>query len=340
LPDDEDPHAMTFHAPLRIAGVGRYLPERVVPSTEIDRRCGLKPGTIEKKTGVRERRWVDGETNSVMAGKAAREALAEARLDPSEIDLILNASGTAEQAIPDGAPLVQRELDLGMSGIPCLSLHATCLSFLVALDVAGSLLAANRYHTILIVASDIASCGLNFGEWESAGLFGDGAAAAVVVKTPDGGHSRLHAARLETFGQGAYLTAIHGGGTRRHPANPETKPEDNLFHMEGTRVYKMAAKRFGPFLEKLRPGLSGGLGDIDLVLPHQASLFAVRTLRLYGIPDEKVVVNLDRYGNCIAASIPLALVDAVRAGRLRRGDKALLVGTGAGLSIGGIILTY
>jgi len=331
---------MNIALPVKIAGVGRYLPERIVPSCEIDLRCGLPPGSIERHSGVRERRWADGETSTYMGAQAATEALANAGLKLSDIELIVNASGTPEQAIPDNAPLIQRHLGLGESGIPCLSIHATCLSFIAALDLSASLLAAGRYQRILIVSSDIGSVGINFAEPESAALIGDAAAAVVVVNTPTGEASRIQAIHLETYGEGAYLTTINGGGSRRSPNDPATRPEDNLFHMEGPQLLRLGRRRLGPFLERLRPGLSGSLGGIQWVIPHQPSHLGLRTLRHFGWPEARVIRTLDWLGNCIAASIPVTLYEAICQGCMQRGDEVLLLGTGAGFSMGGVILIY
>lgn len=326
--------------PLKISGLGRYLPDRVVPSSEVEKLCGLRQGWIEHRSGVRERRWATDETSSYMGAQAAKEAVAESGLELSEIDLILNASGTPEQAIPDGGPLIQRQLGLGASGIACMSVHATCLSFLAALDVSANLLATGRYKNILIVSSEVASHGINFKEPESASLMGDGAAAAVVTATPPGEESCLQIARLETYGDGAELTAIRGGGTGRHPNDPATRPEDNLFHMDGPQVLRLAVRYSSDFLEKLRPGLSKGLGTIKLVTPHQPSKMGLKVMQGFGWPADQIVKTLDRLGNCVSASIPLTIYEAARSGRLQRGDEFLIVGTGAGLSIGGAILTY
>jgi len=327
--------------PLKILGVGRYLPQRVVPSCEVENLCQLPAGWIERNSGVCERRWANAdETNSFMGAAAAQEAIADAGIAATTIDLIVNASGSAEQAIPDTAPLIQRRLGLGHSGIACLSIHATCLSFLVALDTCASLLASGRYRYILLVTSEIASVGLNPAEPESASLLGDAAAAVVLTATPPGEKSGLCTARLETYGDGAYYTQVAGGGTRHHPNKPSVQATDNLFHMEGKAIAHFALRHSPAFLERLRPGLSKGLGDIALVVPHQASLLALRTLSKFGWPQEKIMVTLDHLGNCIAASIPATLYAAIRQGRLQRGDEVLLVGTGAGLSLGGVILVY
>jgi len=325
---------------VKILGVGHYVPSRVVFNEEIEARCGLKPGWVQKRTGVCERRWVEDETSSWMAAQAAQEAVQNAGIQVEDIDLILNASGTQEQAIPDLSALVQRHLGLGESGIPCFGVNATCLSFIVALDTASRLLETGSYRNILIVSADVASCGINFDEPESAALLGDGSGAVIVTKTPDGEVSQIHASHLSTYGKGADLTQIRGGGSSHHPNHPNTRPEDSLFHMNGLQVLKLTRKYAGGFLEKLQPGLSTGLNDINWVIPHQASKMGFELMYHYGWPKERVLKTLDHFGNCVAASLPLTLYESVVQGKVQRGEKILLVGTGAGLSIGGLILTY
>ncbi|RLT42086.1 MAG: ketoacyl-ACP synthase III [Chloroflexi bacterium] len=331
---------MQLNVPLKIAGLGRYLPERIVTNPELEALYGLRPGWVEHHNGVRERRRATTETNSSMGAAAAVEALAEAGLKITDINLILNASGTAEQAIPDTAALIQRALGVGDSGIPCMSVHVTCLSFLAALDVCASFLAAGRYRNILVVSSEISSVGLNPNQPESATLIGDAAAAAVITSAGAGESSQLHHSLFRTYGEGADHTAVRGGGTRRHPNLATTTPEDNYFHMDGGSVLRLVRTHVDDYLEKLYPGLATGLVDIDAVVPHQASKVGLRMLGRFGWADEKIIRTLDWLGNCVAASIPVTLYEGVRDGRIRRGDKVLLVGTGAGLSMGGLVLTY
>ena len=331
---------MEVNLPLKIIGLGRYLPARVVPSSELEKICKLPAGWVERHNGVRERRWVTDETSSYMAAQAAREALDEAGLKPSDLSLILNASGTGEQAIPDTGALIQRQLGLGKSGIPAMTVHNTCLSFVAAMDVAANFLNAGRYKNILIASADVASCGINPKEPESASLVGDAAAAVVVTRSGAGDQSMVHNAHLKTYGDGAYLTAIMGGGSARHPAKPNHNPDDDLFHMDGPAVLRMVRGIAADYLDELYPGLSKGLGDIDVVVPHQASKVGLMMLSRFGWPQERIMSTLETLGNCVAASIPSTLYQAVRDGRIQRGDKVLLVGTGAGLSIGGLVMTY
>ncbi len=331
---------MTYPQPLKIVGVGHYLPKRVVQSAEVEKLCNLEEGWIERKQGVRERRWVEDETTCFMAAQAAIEAVADAGMEFTDIDLLMNASGTPEQLIPDTACLIQRELGLGVSGISCMSIHTTCLSFLSGLDVCSNLLATGRHKNILLVSADISSKNLNFKHPESSTLFGDLAAAAVLTRTPEGESSCVHAAHFETYGDGAVFTQVPGGGTRLNPISPETRKEDFYFQMDGPSVLKWTLKYAGQFLENLQPGLSQGLGDIDLVIPHQASKVALEAHSIFGMEQDRIIKTIETTGNCIAASLPNALYEAIKQGRLARGDKALLMGTGAGLSLGGVILTY
>ena len=327
-------------ASVKIAGLGRYLPERVVSNSEVEQRCGLPTGWIKQRTGVLERRWVWQESNAFMAAQAAQEAIENAELTATDIDLIINASGTQQQSIPDGGPLLQRELGLGSSGIPSFTVHATCLSFLVALEVAANFLVTGRYRNILISSAEIASRGINFKEPESAALLGDAAAAAVVTQTPDDGAAAIHAFHFETYGKGADLAEVRGGGTRKHPNQPYTTADDNLFSMNGPQLLKLTHQHSADFLERLQPGLSRGLGGIQQVIPHQASMLGLRLLNRFGWPQEKVAISLDTLGNTVAASIPVTLYQTVQNKQVQRGDKILLIGTGAGLSLGGAILAY
>jgi 3-oxoacyl-[acyl-carrier-protein] synthase III len=326
---------------VKIMGVGRYLPERVVTNEELEKQLGLEAGWIEQHQGVCERRWVNGESATSMGAAAGREAVADAGLALSDIDLILNASGTPVQAIPDGGPLLQRELGMGDSGTACMSCHATCLSFLVALDMAALYVACGRFRHVLIVSSDISSVALDWQNPKVYTLFGDGAAAVVLGPSPPGEKSAIKAVAFETYGNYAGLARISGMGTRRPPQGEDTVAEDHFFQMDGTSIYKQAIRRAPAFLERLRPGLSKGPGEIQVVVPHQASkLSLIYHSHRLNIPEDRLMVTLDKLGNCVAASLPLTLFAAIKEQRLARGQDFLLLGTGAGLSIGGMILTY
>jgi 3-oxoacyl-[acyl-carrier-protein] synthase-3 len=327
--------------PVKIAGLGCYLPERIVTSAELEQELGLTPGWIERTAGVRERRRATHETALDMAAAAGRRALSAAGMSPADLDLIIAASSAPHQAIPCTAALLQRELGAPDGASACFDVNATCLSFLAALQTAAHLVSAGANRAALVVSSEIAGRSLNPREPESAVLFGDAAAAAVVVPTPAGEPSAVVGSNFATFSSGAELTTIRGGGTFRHPNDPATTPEDNMFHMSGTSIYKKAARLVGPFLEGFLARAGWEQSAIDVLVPHQASGHAVTLLTgRYGFRPAQVESNLAERGNCIAASIPLALAEAVEKGRVERGQRVLLLGTGAGLTIGAVGLVF
>jgi len=329
--------------PVKIAGLGYYLPERRVASAELEERLHLPPGWVERVTGVRERRYADGKSENAvtMAAAASRMALEMADLDLSKIDVIVGASSTPAQAIPCTAALVQRELGApdGMSA--CFDVNATCLSFLFALQSLGQMVAAGAYRNALIFSSEATRYSLSPDEHESAVLFGDSAAAAVITRTPTGEPSSIWQSHFATHSTGADFTRIAGGGTLHHPNDPATTFEMNMFNMSGPAIFKMGARLISPFLDHFFSTIELDRTHFDAVVPHQASRHAIEMLvKWCGFLSEQLVINLPERGNCIAASIPLAMAEAVQAGRIKRGDSVLLVGTGAGLTLGAMALTY
>jgi 3-oxoacyl-[acyl-carrier-protein] synthase-3 len=230
--------------------------------------------------------------------------------------------------------------ELGLEGIPSVSVHASCLSFLVALNNAAALVAAGACRRVLVVSAERGSHGRNMTEPESAALLGDGAAAAILEATPKGEGSELLGFRMGTWPKGAALTEVRGFGQRAHPNDPRTRPEDNLFTMDGLGVYKMAVRRLPGLVRRLLADCGLGVEDVDWLVPHQASGPGVEFFPRLGFPPERTVNIVAEYGNCVAASIPMALAHLAASGRLRRGQRVLLLGTGAGLSVAGAVLRW
>lgn len=332
---------MTQHLPVKIAGLGWYLPERRVTSGELGERLGVAPGLIERATGVVERRYASGETSAGMAAAAITMALEHAGIALGDIDAFIGASTAPQQCIPCTAALVQRELGAPEGRSVCFDINATCMSFLVALQTAAHFIAAGLYQRIVIFSSEIVSPSLNPVEWESAALFGDAAAAAVLTRSPDGAASAIWHSRFATYSSGADLTRCVGGGTLHHPNHPATTSEMNLFAMQGPAIFRQALRIMRPFVDDFFSTLGWERGQVAAVVPHQASRHAVEQLsgRL-GFRQDQVFTNLQLRGNCVAASIPLALAEAVHSGRIRRDDRVLLLGTGAGLTVGAVALTF
>jgi 3-oxoacyl-[acyl-carrier-protein] synthase III len=327
--------------PVQILGLGIYLPPNITTNDELEKSYGVRHGWIERVTGVSERRRATYETSAYMASQAAKRALNEAGIPVENIDAIIGASTVPQQLIPCTAAFVQRELSAPEGKSHCFDINATCLSFLVALSIAGQMITSDSIRTALIYSSELTSLSLNPAEWESASLFGDAAVAAVLARSPAGSRSSIGSTRFATYSSAAELTEIRGGGSFRHPSDPRTVPEDFLFHMDGPQVFKKATVLLGPFIETFLADAGRRREDFQAVVPHQASLSGVQTLTSrYGFHSEQVILNLANRGNCIAASIPLALAEAVADGRVKRGHRILLLGTGAGLTIGAMDVVY
>lgn len=324
----------------RLAGSGIALPRTAVASHELDARIGAAQGWTESQFGIATRYWADpDETSSMLGAAAATVALDDAGWDARELDVIISACAVMEQPIPGTAPLIQRRLGLGSSGIAAFDVNATCLSFLLAFDTLLMGMALGRWRRGLIVSADIASAALDFGSPEASVIFGDGAAAIAIDA---GGPSRLLSSRLSTFGDGSDLCRLEAGGTR-------VRPHDGIdeflaasrFRMDGPGVFKATARRFPAFLADLLGQAGVSADGVDTVVPHQASAAALEHLKR-AIPDghAKTVDIFRDHGNQIATSMGHALHTARRTGRLTPGTASLMIGTSAGVSLGGAVIRW
>jgi 3-oxoacyl-[acyl-carrier-protein] synthase III len=323
-----------------IAGSAAVLPRRVVPSSEIDVLTGLAAGDISRRFGITHRHWAGpDETSSSMAAEAAVAAITEAGWEPDSIDVIIAACGVMEQPIPGTAPLVQRRIGLGDSGIPAFDINATCLSFLMAFDRVMAGFALGEWRRALIVTADIASAALDFTNAEGSAIFGDGATAFALEA--DGPHQRI-AHRFQTYGDGADLCRLEAGGTRLRPEEDlGTFLAKSKFQMDGPGVFRATAKRFPAFLASLLDDAKITGEDIKTIIPHQASATALEHLKR-AVPDghTKTVDIFATIGNQIATSMPHAWHRARQQDRLHTGEHALLIGTSAGVSLGGAVIKW
>jgi 3-oxoacyl-[acyl-carrier-protein] synthase-3 len=323
-----------------IAGTGTYLPREIVSAADYDRLTGLAPGTVTRQFGVtRRHRAGPDETTSRMAELAARAALEKSGWEPDSLDVIISACGVMEQPIPGTAALVQRRLGLGDSGIPAFDVNATCLSFLIAFDRVLAGFALGEWRRALIVSADIASAALDFSDPEASVLFGDGAAA--IALEANGPHLRL-AQSFRTYGEGADLCRIEAGGTRLRPADDlERFLAEARFRMDGPGLFRATARRFPGFLGDLLRSAQTAPADLACIIPHQASRPALEHLRrALPIPADRTVDLFAEVGNMIATSIPFTLASARQSGRLLPGETSLIVGTSAGVSLGGAVIRW
>ena len=325
---------------VKIIGMGKYLPQNKVSSLELDHKLSLPPGSIEKKSGLKSRHFAAAqETTSYMGAQAAREALRNAKLELSDIDVIIGACGAGEQLIPSTAVLIQKQLGAEGLDIACFDINSTCLSFLTALDTIAYLVDGGRFKRALIVSSDIPSAGINWQDMETCSIFGDGAAACVVEKSD--GASRILSSYMETHSGGSNFCKIEAGGTRIPPGQPFDHQRYGLFYMDGKKVFKLAKNLVLHTKETIFNHSKLTIDDIDWFVPHQASRLAMHHMRKHlNIPQTKMVDIYATHGNQMATSIPSTLYEIVSSKTLKRGQLIYILGTGAGISSAGMILEY
>lgn len=316
--------------PVRIAGVGKGLPKRCVPTSEVAAKCGFDAEEAIARTGVARRHWVsDGETALDLGVHAAREALAGAGLERSDIDVVVNASGTPIQPIPDGAALLAHRL--AIVGANAFSVHTTCISFLTGFYQAALLIASGAAERALVVSMEVGSIALNMDQPESALLIGDGAAAVVLGRARVPGQGIL-SAHFECHPDGGEFARIRGGGSAL-PFGATDDWDMYKFDMKGLPVVLYCLRRMPAFLERLGAGQK--LQDLGLehVITHQPSRAGMLIFSKF-IDEGLLRSSLADYGNVIAASIPLTLADT----EIRENSRIALLGAGAGISLGGLVL--
>ena len=327
-----------------VLGTGSRSGGQRLLSEEIDDRLRKPRGWLEKQCGVRERPVLaETETQEAIALLAAQSALADAGLHPEDLDLFLFASAVGRQPIPATASLLKDGLGLRKSSIPAFDVNATCLSVIAALDIAALYIGAGRAGHVLIVASEVATRAL---PWEqdpaTAGLFGDGAAALILGADEVRQASlRVNSVRLETWSEGYDFCTLGAGGTRYDFHTDRDDFERNAyFQMDGHALFKLTRNKLPDFLDRLLETAGWSRKDVDLVIPHQASPLALEhMIRKCGFDRDAVFSTVRETGNLVAASIPMTLDTARRSGRVKTGDKILLIGTSAGVSLGGATLT-
>jgi 3-oxoacyl-[acyl-carrier-protein] synthase-3 len=323
----------------KITGVAGYVPPRVVSNADLEKIVDTTDEWIRTRTGIRERHYVDkGMAASHLATEAARKLLAEKNVGPEEIDLIVVASVTPDMMFPATACLVQDRL--GAKNAWGFDLSAACSGFVYALTVGAQFVAAGTHKKALIIGSDVMTSILNFEDRATCVLFGDGAGAVLVEPAEADGEGVLDF-HNDVDGSGGCFLFMPGGGSLNPPSHETVDKKMHYVHQEGQQVFKYAVRRMAEVACQLlqRNGFSGA--DLKLVVPHQANLRIIRAMQdRLGVDDSKVLVNIDRYGNTTAGTIPLGLRDALDDGRLKKGDLVLLVAVGAGYTTGGILLRW
>lgn len=321
-----------------VLGLGVHAPARVLDNHELARMVETSDEWIMTRTGIRERRLAaPGETASDLAVPAAREALAAAELSAAELELIVVATATPDTPVPPTACHLQRKL--GASGAAGFDVSAACSGFVVALMTAHRLVSTGAYRNALVVGTEVLSAITDYEARESCVLFGDGAGALVLGSGSGQPEVLDHLVGMD--GTGADLIEMPGGGSLK-PASPETLARrEHYLRMNGRGVFRFAVERIPRLVREICERNELRPEDLALIVPHQANRrILVAAAKELGIPLERFVVNIERYGNTSSASVPMALAEAVRDGRVRRGDRVLLVAFGAGLTWGASLLSW
>jgi 3-oxoacyl-[acyl-carrier-protein] synthase-3 len=323
----------------KITGVSGYVPPGVMSNAELEKLVDTNDAWIRERTGIRERHVADkGVASSDLATAAARQVLASSNVPASDIDLIVVASVTPDMMFPATACLVQN--NLGATRAWGFDLSAACSGFVYALTVGAQFIGAGTQKKALVIGSDVMTSILNYKDRATCVLFGDGA-GAVLLEPTDRDDEGILDFEHEVDGSGGKYLYMPGGGSR-HPASHETVDKKmHYIHQEGAQVFKYAVRRMAELACELLERNGFTSKDLALVVPHQANLRIIRAMQeRLGVDDSKVLVNIERYGNTTAGTIPLGLRDAVEQGRLKKGDLVLLIAVGAGYTAGGILLRW
>jgi len=315
----------------------------VVTNEDLTRLMDTSDAWIVERTGIRERRWVsEGMSGAEMARRAADAALADAGLAPSDLDAIVLATVSPDHFAPGTGVFLQREL--GVPGIPAIDVRAQCSGFVYGLAVADAFIRAGQYRTILLVGVEIQSTGIDVSTRgrDMAVLFGDGAGAAVLTASEDGARGVL-STHLHADGRYAEMLWVEFESSKHHPRISAEVIESGRQYpsMDGKEVFKHAVARMPEVVEEALAANGLHVRDIDLLVPHQANLRITQMVqRRLGLSDAQVVSNIHKFGNTTAATIPIALAEAVAEGRLREGNLVCLVAFGSGFTWGAALVRW
>lgn len=326
-----------------VAGTGKYVPSQVVTNEDLSKIVETSDEWITERTGIKQRRFSQGEPAWYMGKLAALDALNDAGVAPSDIDMIIGCSVTADYFFPSLSCIIQSEI--GAENAFCFDLNAACSGFIYALDTARRYLVTGGAKTVLIVCSEVLTKITDFTDRSTCVLFGDGAGAAVVKGDP--GKMFGSFLRADGFSGGALLSAAVENNSpyatdKENDAYAKfIKTKGAYLTMAGKDVYRFATRVLPESIEKACQAVGIGVDDLDLIVPHQANIRIVKTAadRLK-VKMDKIYTNLDKYGNTSSASIPICLEELSRSGRLQKGMKVALSGFGAGLTYGAIVMEW
>lgn len=316
---------------MEILGTGSYFPERVISNDDLSKIVETNDEWIVSRTGIKQRRISDGETTSQMAAKAALEALNDAGVKPEEVELILLATMTGDEAMPNTACKVQQVINA--VNATCLDISAACTGFVFALNTANAYLSSGMYQNALVIGADTVSKVINWSDRGTCVLFGDGAGAAFVKANSEKAYVSM------TGSDGAQGDVLQAGKVSLSnllvQGEVSVEPDDYYMTMNGQKVFQFAVRKVPEVVHQVVEKAGISMEEIDYFLLHQANVRIIASVaKRLGVPVEKMPVNLDKYGNTSAASVAILLDEVRREGKLKQGSKVVIAGFGGGLTWG------
>ncbi|WP_339315405.1 beta-ketoacyl-ACP synthase III [Paenibacillus sp. FSL R10-2734] len=324
--------------PVGIIGTGKYVPEKILTNSDLEKIVETNDEWIVSRTGIRERHIAaPHEATSDLAYEAALKALDSAGMKAEDLDLIIIATVTPDSSFPSTACILQDKL--GAKGAAAFDLSAACSGFVYSLATAVGFIQNGMYNNALIIGADTLSRITDYTDRNTCVLFGDGAGAVIIGEVPEG--RGFQSFDLGAEGSGGNLLKLEAGGSRLPASQQTVEDKKHFIYMNGREVFKFAVRVMGSATERVLTKAGLGKEDIDLFVPHQANIRIIQSaMQRLDLPPEKCVINVDKYANTSAASIPLALVEAAEEGRMKEGDTVLMVGFGGGLTWGASVLIW
>ena len=326
---------------INILAIEKYLPKNRISSTELDKVVNGKPGRIEKNSGVKFRHQASNdETVAQMGADALIKGLNKASLTPKDLDLLIFSGASFDYPIPHNSAIIKSKITTDEVNFYCFDIDSTCLSFMNALDIAQLYLEAGRFKRIAIVCSEIASKALSPHDEKIFGLFGDAAVAIILESSSTTGYKQTFA-NFKNFPSGALQACILLGGAVNRGIESPSNDKGYYFKMDGSGMIRLIKKHFDGFINEMKEKTSNRIKDFDAIITHQTSRYGNEFfLENYHPRIDQMVDTLSIYGNCISASIPLGLELLINNNPDTKNKKILILGSGAGLSLGALILEF
>jgi len=322
----------------RIAGTGSYLPEKMLTNADLEKMVDTTDDWIVQRTGIRERRIASKDLDTSRIGiLAAQRAIADAGIDPSEIDLVICCTVTGDQVFPATACRIGKEIGAVRAG--GFDVAAACSGFVFGSQIAAGFIRSGVYKTVLVVGAEILSRIVDYTDRNTCVLFGDGAGAAIYTSHDRAKRGEFLGGSIQMEGASEDVLAVPGGGSRHPASHASVDQRLHFMKMGGTKVFRFAVRVFAELVQRVVDQY--GLDEIGVIIPHQVNQRIIESaMDSLGLPMDLVYSNIERFGNTSAASVPIALSEAVAAGRLKKGKLAVMPAFGAGLAWGHIVLRW